>query len=99
MSGCACSCVSPHVEATRPDSKLVVDSVLRKMVQPRMHQAAVVPRKITAIASMRLIIGMWLEEKCRRPEKARPGGFSCHGLFFVKDTRTLRFVPHPCMMC
>jgi hypothetical protein len=26
-----------------------------------MHQAAVVPRKMTAIASMRLIIGMCLE--------------------------------------
>jgi hypothetical protein len=49
------------VEATRPESELVVDSVRRKIVEPRMHQAAVVPRKMTAIASMRLIIGMCLE--------------------------------------
>src|SRR5215471_19790710 len=84
MSGWVCSCVSPHVEATRPDSKLVVDSVLRKMVEPRMHQATAVPTKMTAIASMRLIIGLCLEGNCRRSAELRPIGFYCQVLCRIK---------------
>jgi hypothetical protein len=71
ISGDACSCGAPHVEATRPKSEEPALSLREKIVVPRITQASDVSRKITTIALMRLIIGRHLWKNFRRRFKVR----------------------------